>query len=61
MLIIGIIALCGFLGAYMGEPKGRKGQGIALGIILGFIGIGILACLKPLPGSPKALQSGQFR
>lgn len=42
-LLIWIV--CAIVGGLIGGAKGRKGQGVALGGLLGLIGILILVCL----------------
>jgi len=52
MMILWI--LCGIGGGFLAQSKGRSfGEGLILGIVLGFIGLIIEACLpsKKTPGS----------
>jgi hypothetical protein len=44
--ILVIAVICALAGLAIGRPKGRAGQGFALGLLLGIIGIVIIACLK---------------
>jgi hypothetical protein len=37
--------VCGVAGYYIGKPKGRPGWGVALGLILGIIGLIIIALI----------------
>ena len=39
--------LCAAIGYWIGQTKGRGGEGAALGLLLGFIGIIIIAVMKP--------------
>jgi hypothetical protein len=52
-LIVGVIlifwAIFAFAGYYIGKDKNRAGEGLALGLFLGIIGVIIIACLKPNP------------
>ena len=41
--------ICALIGQAMGRPKGRRGQGLALGFFLGVIGLVIMYFLKPQP------------
>jgi uncharacterized membrane protein YeaQ/YmgE (transglycosylase-associated protein family) len=46
MLVV-IWLLCGIIGLMIGEKKNRAGQGLALGILLGLIGVIIISVLEP--------------
>jgi hypothetical protein len=46
--LLGIIWLaCAAIGYAIGNPKGRATEGIVLGLLLGVIGVIIVACLSP--------------
>jgi Protein of unknown function (DUF2510) len=40
-------AICALAGWAIGNQKGRGGEGLLLGVLLGIIGIIIVACLRP--------------
>jgi uncharacterized membrane protein YeaQ/YmgE (transglycosylase-associated protein family) len=44
-----IWAICGAIGYAIANPKGKGGAGIALGLLLGILGIIIAACLSDSP------------
>lgn len=51
-LLIGVgfaLLVCATIGALVGGPKGRSGSGFALGLLLGPIGIVIVAVMSPAP------------
>lgn len=52
IVIITIWVLCGFVCEYLGNQKGQKGC-FLYGLLLGFIGIIIVACLKDKSGETK--------
>lgn len=48
-LLLLVWDFCGWLGATIGEPRNRWGLGLACGLILGPIGVLIVAVLPPGP------------
>jgi hypothetical protein len=46
---------CAALGYVVGNSKGRATEGLLLGLILGLIGVVIIACLKPRNAPGQAL------
>ena len=49
MEIVVIWIICMVIGGAIGSSKGRTGAGVALGGLLGIIGIVIAACMSPSP------------
>ena len=47
------------LGAALGSQKGRAGLGVALGIFLGWIGVGIIAVISPTLEARRATALSQ--
>lgn len=55
--LIGIWLVCGLLGAVIGSGKGRAGSGLVLGLLLGVIGLIIVALMSPNPEAEARRQS----
>jgi hypothetical protein len=55
MLLVIICLSCAALGYGIGKNKGRGTEGAVLGLLLGLIGVIIVACLKPKPGFRRAI------
>jgi hypothetical protein len=48
-ILIVLWVLCAFIGMAIGSSKGRAGTGFILGLVLGLIGIVIIAVMSPTP------------
>jgi hypothetical protein len=46
-IVVLVWVACAALGYAIGNPKGRATAGVLLGLLLGIIGLIIIACLKP--------------
>ncbi len=57
-VLVAFWAILAFAGYYIGKDKNRAGEGLALGLLLGIIGVIIIACLKPKPGVLPPPQPG---
>jgi hypothetical protein len=53
-VIIVNIVIWGTVGGLIGAHKGRLGEGIAWGVLLGVIGVIVIACRKPGHDRPAA-------
>jgi hypothetical protein len=51
VLVVGAVVwlACGFVGMTIGESKGRSGTGFVLGLLLGVIGLVVIALMSPTP------------
>ena len=60
-LILVWVVLGPLVGYAIGKPKGRDGEGVLLGFLLGFIGWIIVAAMDPVAGSSDARAQGPRR
>lgn len=62
-LAVGLIGWCGVIiaGFYIGKHKGREGAGIALTVLLGLVGLLILACLPQTDAARIAAAQKEYQ
>lgn len=60
-LVFVVLILCGGLGGVLGQPKGLLGLGVALGFLLGPIGVVVVLLMNDAPHVARAKQASPGR